>query len=409
MKLSLGENIRRLRKEAGITQEQLAEKLGVSYQSVSRWELSATYPDMELIPSLAAFFGVSADILLGMPRAHKEKEAEKALTELAHACRENPIVPEKICSIIRGIRRDHMDAKCFWNFWFSGNSMAYRHPDVLPEVRLTVERLLEGNSSGDVKNEAIKCFASIEDEEHLEAFLSRYAATEDLQKDTLLFDRYRHRGDKKNADLLRQQFLFDKIDSLVGNSGLWHMGDPENLDLPNLHAKNRLGIHMLHTLCQAKDTQTYPISGDGKVDMWVEPRLWMGFHEVGYLAAEGDTEQAFLVLEDTVALLEAAMTIQAPTSLTCTSPWLKDMAWTAMEEICTNTHDPNLQERALYMTDKRNCCFMVYPSEWEHYLTTRTDDRWYTRECHLMDSIREHPRYLACVDRVKKLIICTHV
>ena len=37
MKLTIGENIRRLRKEAGLTQEQLADKLGVSYQSVSRW------------------------------------------------------------------------------------------------------------------------------------------------------------------------------------------------------------------------------------------------------------------------------------------------------------------------------------------------------------------------------------
>ena len=409
MKLSIGENIRRLRKEAGLTQEQLAEKLGVSYQSVSRWELGVTYPDMEILPALAGLFSVSADILLGMPRAHKEKEAEKALTELAHACRETPIVPEKICSIIREIRRDHMDAKCFWNFWFSGNSMAYRHPHVLPEVRLTVETLLEGNFSADAKNEAIRCFASIEDEEHLEAFLSRYAATEDLQKDTLLFDRYRHRGDKKNADLMRQQFLFDKIDSLVGNSGLWHIGDPENLDIPNLHAKNKLGIHMLHTLCAAKDTQAYPISGDGKVDMWVEPRLWMGFHEAGYLATEGDTKQALLVLEDTVALLEAAMAIKGSTPLTCTSPWLKDMAWTAMEEICTNTENPNLQERALYITDKRNCCFMVYPSEWAHYLTTRTDNRWYTRECHLLDPIREHPRYLACAERVKKLVTCTQV
>ena len=106
MKLTIGENIRRLRKEAGLTQEQLADKLGVSYQSVSRWELGVTYPDMEMIPALTECFGVSADALLGMPQVQREREAEKALTALAQACREEPVDTEKVCALIREIRRD---------------------------------------------------------------------------------------------------------------------------------------------------------------------------------------------------------------------------------------------------------------------------------------------------------------
>lgn len=65
MKLLIGENLRRLRRERDITQEELAEVLGVSYQSVSRWENGACYPDMELLPTLAAFFGVTVDALIG--------------------------------------------------------------------------------------------------------------------------------------------------------------------------------------------------------------------------------------------------------------------------------------------------------------------------------------------------------
>ena len=49
MKLRIGENIKFLRKAADITQETLAEMLGVSCQSVSRWELGTCYPDMELL------------------------------------------------------------------------------------------------------------------------------------------------------------------------------------------------------------------------------------------------------------------------------------------------------------------------------------------------------------------------
>ena len=66
MKLNIGETIKKLRKEREITQEEFAEMLGVSCQSVSRWENGACYPDIELIPTIAAFFGISTDKLMGI-------------------------------------------------------------------------------------------------------------------------------------------------------------------------------------------------------------------------------------------------------------------------------------------------------------------------------------------------------
>lgn len=66
MKLRISENIKSLRKAAGITQEALSEMLGVSCQSVSRWELGVCYPDMELLPALAEIFHCSVDSLLGI-------------------------------------------------------------------------------------------------------------------------------------------------------------------------------------------------------------------------------------------------------------------------------------------------------------------------------------------------------
>ena len=75
MRLHLAQNIKRLRKETGITQEALAETLGVSSQSVSRWELGICYPDLEMLPALANFFGVSVDALLSNDRVSKEEDA----------------------------------------------------------------------------------------------------------------------------------------------------------------------------------------------------------------------------------------------------------------------------------------------------------------------------------------------
>ena len=52
MKLNIGETIKRLKKEREITQEEFAEVIGVSCQSVSRCENDLCYPDIELIPTI---------------------------------------------------------------------------------------------------------------------------------------------------------------------------------------------------------------------------------------------------------------------------------------------------------------------------------------------------------------------
>lgn len=65
MKEKLPENIRALRKNAGMRQEELAEALGVSVGAVSKWERGAAAPDLRYMIALAQVFGVSTDALLG--------------------------------------------------------------------------------------------------------------------------------------------------------------------------------------------------------------------------------------------------------------------------------------------------------------------------------------------------------
>lgn len=113
MKLNIGENIRKYRKQADLTQDQLADRLGVSYQSVSRWENGLTYPDMELLPSIAKIFNVSIDELLGMPEEKKEQEAKSIFTELAKATFEEPVDTDKVIELIRDIRRNYIGSKHF--------------------------------------------------------------------------------------------------------------------------------------------------------------------------------------------------------------------------------------------------------------------------------------------------------
>lgn len=64
--MNIGENIKRLRQENNMTQEELAKLLCVSMQSVSRWENKLNYPDIILLPKISKIFNVSVDYLLGI-------------------------------------------------------------------------------------------------------------------------------------------------------------------------------------------------------------------------------------------------------------------------------------------------------------------------------------------------------
>ena len=66
MDFNLGRVIKRLRTEQGVTQDALAEYLGISYQAVSKWETGTTLPDITLLPKLAVFFGVRIDELFSV-------------------------------------------------------------------------------------------------------------------------------------------------------------------------------------------------------------------------------------------------------------------------------------------------------------------------------------------------------
>ena len=66
MKLYINDKIKDFRKEKKWTQEELAEKLNVSPQAVSRWETNTTFPDIELLPEIANIFEISVDELLGV-------------------------------------------------------------------------------------------------------------------------------------------------------------------------------------------------------------------------------------------------------------------------------------------------------------------------------------------------------
>lgn len=84
--MKLGLTISKLRKEKGMTQEELAEKVNVSAQAVSKWENDISMPDISVLPVLAEIFDVSIDELLGREKVSKveilEEEKRKDINKM---------------------------------------------------------------------------------------------------------------------------------------------------------------------------------------------------------------------------------------------------------------------------------------------------------------------------------------
>lgn len=80
--LKLGENLKKYRLNRELTQEQLADILGVSAQAVSRWENGTTYPDITLLPTIASCFEITLDELMGMEDFKSEEQLKKLLAQL---------------------------------------------------------------------------------------------------------------------------------------------------------------------------------------------------------------------------------------------------------------------------------------------------------------------------------------
>lgn len=84
--MNIGKQVKTLRIAKGVTQEELAEYLGVSFQAVSKWENEASTPDIALLPNIAVFFGITIDELFHIPN---ETEFERIENMFWHERRIN--------------------------------------------------------------------------------------------------------------------------------------------------------------------------------------------------------------------------------------------------------------------------------------------------------------------------------
>ena len=96
MNVSLADKLKELRKSKNISQERLAEYLGVSYQAVSKWENGVTSPDILLLPDIARYYGITVDELLQVEKINEREyfeECSRRSEELFRNGKREEIIP----------------------------------------------------------------------------------------------------------------------------------------------------------------------------------------------------------------------------------------------------------------------------------------------------------------------------
>ncbi len=96
MKIMIGTNLKRLRAEKGVTQEQLAEAMNVTCAAVSKWERGESYPDITMLQPLAFYFGITLDTLIGYDKEKVNEEIENVIKEYRRNLHKNREKSRKI-------------------------------------------------------------------------------------------------------------------------------------------------------------------------------------------------------------------------------------------------------------------------------------------------------------------------
>lgn len=150
--MNIGNKIRELRKQRGITQEQLAESIGISFQAVSKWENNIALPDITLVPVLASYFGVSMDELFDFNLKEIE-HAVRIITEKAYQYREsNPAESRRILK--EGLK------KYPENDILLNNLLYVLDYSVKPDETIAIaSKLIEKTNQNDVKYDALRFLA----------------------------------------------------------------------------------------------------------------------------------------------------------------------------------------------------------------------------------------------------------
>ena len=366
MRLPISQVIKRLRKEKNITQEELARVLNVTYQSVSRWENDLAYPDVELIPLIANYFGVTTDVLFGTDETtieYKRQEYLKTIKEQENIYSDEDFkrFEKTLKEAIKSFPKDvYFQWKLCSLYWRMGIDCAKKHIEALRKHSLFV---IENDKSieGDFRTACIRIMIRVEDEDKLENWTKYVSDTFYTSLPSILTSRYDYRSEIANYNKQIQQNIYDTLNEMF----LRDFCKRDEKTYKNASSR----VEGQKIILKIIDIMRDPTE---EVDAWIGDRAFAFVRLAGGLVGSGKIEEGFDALEKGVNLYVKIRNLPIGTVLKFNCPSL---------DLISITVDENFKELKIRII--------------EPILTNSKGWEWF-------NPIRKTERYKALISKVKQ-------
>lgn len=229
MNVYIGENVKRLRTAKGLTQEELADFLDVSFQAVSKWERGLAYPDVETIPVIANYFGVTIDELMGNSRIRAEERISGYLAEYDRL--------DLLCTAESQREKNALAKTAYAEFPYDWRIInMYRHSlvcgrdaedygDTKPTIRFLCEKIISGCTDDYFRQCAVSSLLAIsetreEEEKYLALLNDDFCILRGEEREDIAFERGRFEEGLRHCQANLQEYLgwfLMKVDTLTWN------------------------------------------------------------------------------------------------------------------------------------------------------------------------------------------------
>ena len=227
MDLLIGERIKKYRKNKEMTQDALAQALMVSPQSISKWECGDGYPDITLLPTIANFFEVTVDELIGNDEISAKEDVQKNFFEVINSLSLD----------------DQLDLalkyhKKYPRNWHIATSLMHRitryHGNMEDEYRKLCsdicERILKYCTDSVMRKSAVEAMCMICDEDEIGEWLNKNSTFWYEGRNEVYEKRYKLLGEEEKYWMIRNAGNFLRTSTMIGRmrEHKSYIGKPED-------------------------------------------------------------------------------------------------------------------------------------------------------------------------------------
>ncbi len=213
MDLMIGERIKKYRKDQEMTQDALAQALGVSPQSVSKWECGDGYPDITLLPAIANYFEVTVDELIGNDEISAKEDVQKNFFNVINSLSEE--------------ERLHLAWKYYKKYprnWHVATSLMHRiaryqgekAEEYKKQLHGICERLLKDCTDSTMRRSAVSAMCMVCDEDEIGMWLGKDTTFWYEGRLEIFEKRYKLSGEEEKYWMIRHAGNFLKASGMIG-------------------------------------------------------------------------------------------------------------------------------------------------------------------------------------------------